>query len=58
MKGKVVWRSGPTAHSSAARAFRFNNVQAAGGVGVLLAGTVTSFDSGIAATTRPSREPS
>ncbi|WP_420369776.1 S8 family serine peptidase [Curtobacterium sp. L1-20] len=46
--GKVVWLKWTDAALECGSGVRFNNVQAAGGIGVLLAGTVTSFDSGIA----------
>ncbi len=48
VKGKVVWLKWTDGALECGSGVRFNNVQAAGGVGVLLAGTVTSFDSGIA----------
>ncbi|PZE86250.1 S8 family serine peptidase [Curtobacterium sp. MCBD17_032] len=46
--GKVVWLKWTDGALECGSGVRFTNVQAAGGVGVLLAGTVTSFDSGIA----------
>ncbi|MCM3503499.1 S8 family serine peptidase [Curtobacterium sp. ODYSSEY 48 V2] len=48
IKGKVVWLKWTDGALECGSGVRFTNVQAAGGVGVLLAGTVTSFDSGIA----------
>ncbi|WIE65391.1 S8 family serine peptidase [Curtobacterium sp. MCLR17_036] len=46
--GKVVWLKWTDAALECGSGVRFNNVQAAGGVGVLLAGTINTFDSGIA----------
>ncbi|MBA8989780.1 subtilisin family serine protease [Curtobacterium pusillum] len=46
--GKVVWLQWTDAALECGSAVRFDNVQAAGGVGVLLAGTINTFDSGIA----------
>ncbi|WFR68127.1 S8 family serine peptidase [Curtobacterium flaccumfaciens] len=46
--GKVVWLKWTDAALECGSGVRFDNVQAAGGVGVLLAGTVNTFDSGIA----------
>ena len=46
--GKVVWLKWTDAALECGSGVRFGNVEAAGGVGVLLAGTVNSFDSGIA----------
>jgi subtilisin family serine protease len=49
--GKVVWLKWTDGALECGSGVRFNNVAAAGGVGVLLAGTVNSFDSGIAGNT-------
>ncbi|WIB60749.1 S8 family serine peptidase [Curtobacterium sp. MCLR17_007] len=49
--GKVVWLKWTDAQLECGSGVRFNNVQAAGGVGVLLAGTINTFDSGIAGNT-------
>jgi subtilisin family serine protease len=46
--GKVVWLKWTDAALECGSGVRFNNVEAAGGVGVLLAGTINTFDSGIA----------
>lgn len=46
--GKVVWLKWTDGALECGSGVRFNNVQAAGGVGVLLAGTINTFDSGIA----------
>lgn len=46
--GKVVWLKWTDAALECGSGVRFTNVQAAGGVGVLLAGTINTFDSGIA----------
>ncbi|MCJ1714138.1 S8 family serine peptidase [Curtobacterium sp. VKM Ac-2922] len=46
--GKVVWLKWTDAQLECGSGVRFTNVQAAGGVGVLLAGTINTFDSGIA----------
>ncbi|MFJ2977307.1 S8 family serine peptidase [Curtobacterium sp. NPDC087082] len=46
--GKVVWLKWTDAALECGSGVRFNNVQAAGGVGVLLAGTINTFSSGIA----------
>ncbi|WIB13960.1 S8 family serine peptidase [Curtobacterium sp. MCPF17_052] len=46
--GKVVWLKWTDGALECGSGARFNNVQAAGGIGVLLAGTVNTFDSGIA----------
>jgi subtilisin family serine protease len=46
--GKVVWLKWTDAALECGSGVRFGNVQAAGGVGVLLAGTINTFDSGIA----------
>ncbi|MGU3410337.1 S8 family serine peptidase [Microbacterium sp. M1A1_1b] len=46
--GKVVWLKWTDAQLECGSGVRFSNVQAAGGVGVLLAGTINTFDSGIA----------
>lgn len=48
IKGKVVWLQWTDGALECGSGVRFNNVQAAGGVGVLLAGTINTFDSGIA----------
>ncbi len=48
VKGKVVWLKWTDGALECGSGVRFNNVQAAGGVGVLLAGTINTFDSGIA----------
>lgn len=48
LKGKVVWLKWTDGALECGSGVRFGNVQAAGGVGVLLAGTVNTFDSGIA----------
>ncbi|MGN8051073.1 S8 family serine peptidase [Curtobacterium sp. 22159] len=48
VEGKVVWLKWTDAALECGSGQRFNNVQAAGGVGVLLAGTVNTFSSGIA----------
>jgi subtilisin family serine protease len=48
IKGKVVWLKWTDGALECGSGVRFNNVAAAGGVGVLLAGTVNTFDSGIA----------
>ncbi len=48
IKGKVVWLKWTDAALECGSGVRFTNVQAAGGIGVLLAGTVNTFDSGIA----------
>jgi len=45
--GKVVWLKWTDAALECGSAVRFNNVEAAGGVGVLLAGTLDTFESGI-----------
>lgn len=47
IKGKVVWLKWTDAALECGSAVRFNNVEAAGGVGVLLAGTLDTFESGI-----------
>jgi len=49
--GKIVWLQWTDADLECGSAVRFNNVEAAGGIGVLLAGTVDTFDSGIAGNT-------
>jgi len=46
--GKVVWLKWTDAALECGSGVRFTNVEAAGGVGVLLAGTINTFDSGIA----------
>ncbi len=46
--GKVVWLKWTDGALECGSGVRFNNVQAAGGIGVLLAGTINTFDSGIA----------
>lgn len=46
--GKVVWLKWTDAQLECGSGVRFTNVQAAGGIGVLLAGTINTFDSGIA----------
>lgn len=46
--GKVVWLKWTDGALECGSGVRFGNVQAAGGVGVLLAGTINTFDSGIA----------
>ncbi|MEK6310601.1 MAG: S8 family serine peptidase [Curtobacterium sp.] len=46
--GKVVWLKWTDGALECGSGVRFGNVAAAGGVGVLLAGTVNTFDSGIA----------
>ncbi|OIH97591.1 S8 family serine peptidase [Curtobacterium sp. MCBA15_001] len=51
VKGKVVWLKWTDAQLECGSGVRFTNVQAAGGVGVLLAGTINTFDSGIAGNT-------
>jgi subtilisin family serine protease len=51
IKGKVVWLKWTDGALECGSGVRFNNVQAAGGVGVLLAGTINTFDSGIAGNT-------
>lgn len=48
LKGKVAWLKWTDGALECGSGVRFGNVQAAGGVGVLLAGTVNTFDSGIA----------
>ena len=48
VKGKVVWLKWTDGALECGSGVRFGNVQAAGGIGVLLAGTVNTFDSGIA----------
>ncbi|WP_439690103.1 S8 family serine peptidase [Curtobacterium sp. SP.BCp] len=48
IKGKVVWLKWTDGALECGSGVRFGNVAAAGGVGVLLAGTVNTFDSGIA----------
>ncbi|WNY35438.1 S8 family serine peptidase [Curtobacterium flaccumfaciens] len=47
IKGKVVWLKWTDAALECGSAVRFDNVEAAGGVGVLLAGTLDTFESGI-----------
>ncbi len=46
--GKVAWLKWTDGALECGSKTRFDNVKAAGGVGVLLAGTVNTFDSGIA----------
>lgn len=46
--GKVVWLKWTDGALECGSGVRFDNVEAAGGIGVLLAGTVNTFDSGIA----------
>jgi subtilisin family serine protease len=46
--GKVVWLKWTDGALECGSGVRFGNVQAAGGIGVLLAGTINTFDSGIA----------
>ncbi|WP_439693693.1 S8 family serine peptidase [Curtobacterium sp. SP.BCo] len=46
--GKVVWLKWTDAALECGSGVRFGNVEAAGGVGVLLAGTINTFSSGIA----------
>ncbi|MDY1005518.1 S8 family serine peptidase [Curtobacterium sp. CFBP9011] len=46
--GKVVWLKWTDGALECGSGARFGNVAAAGGIGVLLAGTVNTFDSGIA----------
>ncbi|ROS78349.1 subtilase family protein [Curtobacterium sp. PhB130] len=46
--GKVVWLKWTDAALECGSGVRFTNVEAAGGVGVLLAGTINTFASGIA----------
>ncbi|MFJ4221402.1 S8 family serine peptidase [Curtobacterium luteum] len=46
--GKVVWLKWTDGALECGSGVRFNNVEAAGGIGVLLAGTINTFDSGIA----------
>lgn len=48
LKGKVAWLKWTDGALECGSKTRFDNVQAAGGVGVLLAGTIDIFDSGIA----------
>ncbi|OEI68230.1 hypothetical protein Cus16_1901 [Curtobacterium sp. ER1/6] len=48
VKGKVVWLKWTDAALECGSGVRFGNVAAAGGTGVLLAGTVNTFSSGIA----------
>jgi subtilisin family serine protease len=48
LKGKVAWLKWTDGALECGSKVRFDNVQAAGGVGVLLAGTIDIFDSGIA----------
>ncbi|MBT2502700.1 S8 family serine peptidase [Curtobacterium sp. ISL-83] len=48
VQGKIVWLKWTDGALECGSGARFNNVQAAGGVGVLLAGTLNTFDSGIA----------
>lgn len=45
--GKVVWLKWTDGALECGSGVRFGNVEAAGGVGVLLAGTINTFDSGI-----------
>ncbi|OII38172.1 hypothetical protein BIU98_14965 [Curtobacterium sp. MMLR14_010] len=46
--GKVVWLKWTDGALECGSGVRFNNVEAAGGIGALLAGTINTFDSGIA----------
>lgn len=48
IKGKVAWLKWTDGALECGSKTRFDNVQAAGGVGVLLAGTLNTFSSGIA----------
>jgi subtilisin family serine protease len=48
VSGKIVWLKWTDASLECGSKVRFDNVQAAGGVGVLLAGTINEFDAGIA----------
>ncbi|WIB26982.1 S8 family serine peptidase [Curtobacterium sp. MCSS17_015] len=49
--GKIVWLKWTDGALECGSGVRFRNVEAAGGIGVLLAGTVNTFDSGIAGNT-------
>ena len=58
IKGKVVWLKWTDAALECGSAVRFNNVQAAGGVGVLLGGHDQHVRHPASRATRPSRVPS